>query len=350
MYLPEPVLRRLAGGAVVVDGQRLHPEPQLTLRLLAVVSGPSRPDELTAEQARANLKRDIRRVSGRTQRGATATDTTVGGVSGRLRARLYVPLDRGEATAGDPLLVYFHGGGFVAGDLDSHDHGCRFLAGRSGTRVLAVDYRRAPEHPFPSALDDALAAFAYAVEHAPEFGADPSRVGVGGDSAGGNLAAGVALVSARSDRPGAAFQLLLYPWLDLSRKHPSYVEYGHGFYLEESELDWYRRQYLRDETDALDPRCSPLLAEDLAGAPPAYIATAGFDPLRDEGEAYAQRLRAEGVPVALRRHIGLFHGFLNTVDIGRTGREALLEAAGALRLGLADGTRLASAINHEEPG
>jgi acetyl esterase len=235
----------------------------------------------------------------------------------------------GEA---DALLVYFHGGGFVTCDLDTHDNSCRFLARQSGVRVLAVDYRRAPEHPFPAAVDDAAAAFDDVVGHAADYGADPARVGVGGDSAGGNLAAGVAQLSGR---PRPAFQLLFYPWLDLSSRHPSYARFGSGFYLSESDLAWYRRHYLADPADACDPRCSPLLAEHLAGLPPAYIATAGFDPLRDEAEEYALRLRASGVPVALRRHAGLLHGFFNTVAVGRAGREALLEAAGALRLGLA---------------
>jgi acetyl esterase len=220
------------------------------------------------------------------------------------------------------LLVYFHGGGFVVCDLETHDNMCRFLARQAGVRVLAVDYRLAPEHRFPAAIEDALAAFRFAAEHAAELGADPARLAVGGDSAGGNLATGVARLAAADAQPAPAFQLLFYPWLDLSAKRESYRLFG----------------------DAIDPRCSPLQAEQLEGLAPAYIATAGFDPLRDEAEEYASRLRAAGVPVALRRHRGLIHGFANAVGIGHVGREALVEAAGALRVGLAVAPRQRLAV------
>ncbi|MDX6642964.1 MAG: acetyl esterase, partial [Solirubrobacteraceae bacterium] len=263
---------------------------------------------------------------------ARVEQITVAGAAGPLGARLYVPHDGGESGG---LLVYFHGGGFVVCDLKTHDNTCRFLSREAGTRVLSVDYRLAPEHPFPAGVEDALAAFRFAVEHATELGADPARVAVGGDSAGGNLAAGVARGAAADDGPAPAFQLLFYPWLDLSSKRESYRLFGEDFFLTEANLDWYASHYLAEAGEALDPRCSPLLAEKLDGIAPAYIATAGFDPLRDEGEEYAQRLRAAGVPVALRRHDGLIHGFVNTIGVGHTGREALLEASGALRVGLA---------------
>ena len=333
MALPHPVLRLIAGRPVLVDGQQLHVESQVTLRLLAFADAPSL-EQLTAPEARARVLEDVRRVSAPPLRGVQVTETAVDGADGSLRARLYVPdVPPGPSPA---LLVYFHGGGFVTCDLNTHDNACRFLARQSGVRLLAVDYRRAPEHRFPVALDDALAAYRFAVEHAGELGAEVDRIGVGGDSAGGNLAAGVARLSTQAAGPRPAFQLLFYPWVDLSSKHASYARFGDGFYLAETELDWYRRQYLADEAEALDPRCSPLLADELSGLPAAYIATAGFDPLRDEAETYARRLQAAGVPVALRRHEGLFHGFFNTIAMGRAGREAVLEAAGALRLGLAD--------------
>jgi acetyl esterase len=333
MALPHRVQRILAGRPIVVDGQQLHVEAQLTLRLIALVGGGQDLEGMTPAQARAQLRQDTGRVAGPKLEGVKAGDTSVSGAAGPIRARLYTP-DHRDTEAGS-LLVYFHGGGFVTGDLDTHDRACRYLARQSGALLLAVDYRLAPEHPFPAALDDALAAFAYATEHASELGADPARIAVGGDSAGGNLAAGVARISAETNGSRPAFQLLFYPWLDLSSKRESYARFREGFYLTEADLDWHRRHYLAAPDDALDPRCSPLLADDLAGLPPAYIATAGFDPLRDEGEAYAQRLRAAGVPVALRRHRDLFHGFFNTIDVGRAGREAVLEAAGALRLALA---------------
>jgi acetyl esterase len=247
-----------------------------------------------------------------------------------LRARLYVPFDARERG---PLLVFFHGGGFVVCDLGTHDNSCRFLARQAGLRVLSVDYRLAPEHRFPAAADDALTAFKWVRDHAAELGAEPARVAVGGDSAGGNLAAVVA--QAMRGGEGPAFQLLFYPWLDLSARRDSYRLFGQGFFLTEAQIDWYRAHYLGHDGEASDPRCSPALAENLAGVAPAYIATAGFDPLRDEGEEYASRLQDAGVRVALRRHSELIHGFINAVGVGQLGRDALLEAAGALRVGLA---------------
>jgi acetyl esterase len=330
LALPHGVQRRILGPPVVRDGQALHVEAQMALRLLAFAGEPDL-ERLSPAEARARLAHDTRVFAGRRFGGVEASDVTVDGAAGPLAARLYTPREAPQ----DGLLVYFHGGGFVTGDLDTHDNACRFLTRAAGLSVLAVDYRRAPEHRFPAALEDALAAFRWAAAHAPGLDADPARIAVGGDSAGGNLAAGVARLTAGAGGPAPAFQLLLYPWLDLSSKHPSYALFGSGFYLAESDLDWYRRQYLADPADARDRRCSPLLADELAGVAPAYIATAGFDPLRDEAEAYARRLRAAGVRVALRRHAGLLHGFFNTVGLGSAGREAMLEAAGALRLGLA---------------
>jgi acetyl esterase len=198
-----------------------------------------------------------------------------------------------------------------------------------------VDYRLAPEYPFPAAVEDALAAFRFANAETERLGVDPARIAVGGDSAGGNLAAVVAQLAADGDGPAPAFQLLIYPVTDVSEKRDSYRLFRDGYGLTEAEMDWYRDHYLPDEAAALDPRASPLLAPDLAGLPPAYMATAGFDPLRDEGEEYAARLRAAGVPVVLTRHPGLIHAFVNAVNVSPLAREAVLEAVGALRMGLA---------------
>jgi acetyl esterase/lipase len=332
--LPNRALRPLVGRPVVRDGQQLDVEAQLGLRLLALAGEKDLADSTVAE-ARTRVAGDAATFEGPKLPVERVSELNVQGASGELRARLYVPPDDGRgsgAGANTPLLVYFHGGGFVVGDLDTHDNVCRFLSRHSGARVLAVDYRLAPEHPFPAPLDDALAAFAFAVEHADELGTDPDRIAVGGDSAGGNLAAGVAAIGAGGARP--AFQLLFYPWLDLASERRSYDLFGEGFYLTRSDLRWYRNHYLADAVQASDPRCSPIGAE-LRGASPAYVATAGFDPLRDEGETYAERLREAGVRVALRRHSGLIHGFANTVAIGHAAREAMLEATGALRLALA---------------
>lgn len=329
--LPDGALRVLVGRPVVVDGQELYPETQLALKLLALAG--ERPlDELTPTEARARVAHDARTFEGPKVRLPEVREIEVAGASGSLRARLYVPDPTDRQAA---LVVYFHGGGFVVGDLDTHDNVCRFLAHRSGARVLAVDYRLAPESPFPAAFDDAVASFRSIADRCAEWGGHPKRLGVAGDSAGGNLATGVARMCAAEGGPAPAFQLLFYPWLDLSEKRPSYRLFGDGFYLTESDLDWYGAHYLAGGADARDARCSPLAAGDHQGLTPAYIATAGFDPLRDDGEAYARRLREAGGAAALRRHSGLIHGFVNTVSVGHVGREAVLEAAGALQVGLA---------------
>jgi acetyl esterase len=200
--------------------------------------------------------------------------------------------------------------------------------------VLSVDYRLAPEHRFPAAVDDAAAAFAWAAEHAGELGADAGRIGVAGDSAGGNLAAAVCLGARDGGGPAPAFQLLIYPAVDLTRRRPSRDLFADGLQLTDTDIEWYRRQYLPDEADLQNPLASPLLAESLEGLPPAHVATAGFDPLRDEGEDYARALTAAGVSATLRRHEGLVHGFANYTRVVPAAREAMLETAEALRRGL----------------
>jgi acetyl esterase len=332
--LPRSVQRTLAGRPIVIDGQRLDPEVQLLMRVLGARSGAPYSSPAEARTARAG---DAVIFRGEVFSVDRVDDLVIPGPDGAIAARLYVPGDRAEER---PLLVYLHGGGWVVCDLDTHDNLCRFLAREAGTLVLSIDYRLAPEHPFPAAVDDAAAAFRFAVEQAAELGADPRAVAIGGDSAGANLAAVVSQLAVSDGGPVPAFTLSLYPVTDLSAKRASYRLFREGFLLTEENMDWYRSHYLPDDAAAEDPRASPLLAEDLSGLPPTYIATAGFDPLRDEGEEYAQRLRDGGVPVALKRHSGLVHGFANAVGSTRFGRLAMKEAAGALRAGLA--TRLGS--------
>lgn len=329
--LPSAVLRRLVGRPIERDGQQLRPEIQLLLKLMELDRAPKF-RELPVAEARAQAVHDARTLRGPVIRLSEVRELEVAGATGAIPGRLYVP---DAAYRRGPLTMYLHGGGFVVGDLDTHDNTCRLLAERSGSRVLAIDYRRAPEYPFPAPLEDAVAAFRFTVEHCAEMGADPTAIAVAGDSAGGNMAVGVAQACHADGGPAPVFQLLFYPWLDLAEKRDSYRLFGDGFYLTEADLDWYRDHYVGRDEDALDPRCSPLRAGDLSGLPPAYIATAGFDPLRDEGEEYAGRLRAAGVPVALRRHEGLIHAFINLLTIGRVAREGVVEAAGALRLALA---------------
>ena len=322
--LPERLQRVLAGRRLTVDGQTLAVDTQLMLRLERVVREPSTENLPLADGRRLLVQHAT--MAGGVQPIGAVRDMPVGDRPGRL----YVPTD---ATTPGPLLVFFHGGGWVYGDLDSHDPPCRFLAERSGVRVLSVDYRLAPEHPFPAAYDDAVAAYRWVVENAASLGADVTRLAVGGDSAGGNLAAVTAIEAARSGLP-LAFQLLVYPGTDATRHTESRRLFGRDLYLTEEFMDRSLAQYVPDPADRPDPRVSPLLAEVPAGLAPAYVATAGFDPIRDEGEAYARRLSDAGVEVELRRFPDQIHGFLNVVGVGRSARASSAEVAARLAVGL----------------
>jgi len=317
LSLPDGVRRRLGGAPIEIDGQRLWPEAQLLVKLGERSPRPPY-DTLPVAQARAALEQDAAGVRGRLLQVAEVRDLDAAGRP----ARLYVP----ESEHGG-LLVFFHGGGWVLGSLDSHEQPCRFLAREGGVRVLSVDYRLAPEAKFPAAADDALAAFAWAREHAAELGADPERIAVGGDSAGGNLSAVVSQLA----EPRPALAILIYPVCDLSEKRDSYRLFGEGFFLTERNMDWYRANYLPDDEAGRDPRASPLLAADVSGLPRTHLAVAGFDPLRDEGLAYGARLRDAGVDVRVALHEGAIHGFANTVGVGRTSAAAMRDAAEALK-------------------
>jgi acetyl esterase len=323
--LPQPVVKRLAGPPVVVDGQALEPEARLAQRFIALRG---RRAERSVAERRAKAERDARVLVGRRIDVVEVREVEVAGGSGRLAARLYV--GRGAASA-SPLLVYFHGGGWCSGSLETHDNLCRFLANETAIRVLSVDYRLAPEHRFPAAVDDALASFRDAAGRAQELGGDPARVAVGGDSAGGNLAA-VCAQLARSGGPQPALQLLIYPVLQIGdRSRRSYELFSDGYYLTRADMDFYDRSYLVDPAQAADPRASPLRADELAGLPPALIVIAGFDPLRDEAIEYAERLRTAGVAVRVERVDGLPHAFANVVATGRAAPAAMHQVALALR-------------------
>ncbi len=324
--LPRPVQQRIAGDPVAIDGQRLEPEIQLVLALEERLGEPPY-YELPVAEARRSLLEDVAAGRGPPARLGETRRLSVTLGDGPREARLYVPED-----AADPggLLVAFHGGGWALGSLDSHEPAFGVLARDSGVRVLSVDYRLAPEDPFPAAAEDALAAFRWAVEHAAELGADPARIGVGGDSAGGNLCAVVARLAA-SDPSPPAFQALLYPVTDLAAKTRSYELFREGFYLSESQMDWYIAHYLTDPSQREDPRASPLRDRDLSGLAPAYVAVAGFDPLRDEGIAYARRLLEAGVEVELDIHRGLIHGFINMSAVSRGCDAAVRALCAAVR-------------------
>lgn len=225
----------------------------------------------------------------------------------------------------------------MLGGIETHEGACRLLAQEAGVRVVSVGYRLAPEHPFPAAAEDAVAAFRHVHSHAADFGADPARLAVGGDSSGANLAAVVAHAGARGEVPRPAFSMLLTPATDAMGESASHRQFGTGFRLDRDEWAWYRDQYIRDPADYTDPRASVMYDETLEGLPPTYVATCEFDLLRDEGEAYAQRLADAGVPVVRRRHDGQLHGFTNRVGIDPDSYAALMYAAAVLRTGLALG-------------
>jgi acetyl esterase len=228
---------------------------------------------------------------------------------GAIPARLYVPTEIRSRDGLSPALVFFHGGGWVIGDLDSHDVVCRKLAVEGALIVISVDYRLAPEHKFPAAADDAIAATKWVASNARALGIDAARLSIGGDSAGGNLTAVVALAARDGNGPALAGQVLIYPATDFAMTHGSHSEPETSVLLTHSVIRWFRDHYLNDAADIHDWRASPARAQSLAGLPPAYVLTAGADPLRDEGAEYAERLKQAGVPVTYKHYPGQFHGF-----------------------------------------
>jgi len=250
---------------------------------------------------------------------------------GSIPARIYTPKRLRKTDGLSPCLVFFHGGGWVIGDLDSHDVVCRKLAHEGELIVISVDYRLAPEHKFPAAVDDAIAATQWVADNASQFGIDAARISVGGDSAGGNLAAVVALAARDRSGPKLAGQVLIYPATDFAMKHPSHAEPETSILLTHSVIKWFCNHYLGD-ADIDDWRASPARAKTLAGLPPAYVLTAGGDPLRDEGDEYAKRLKQDGVPITYRHFSGQFHGFftmgklLNQANIAASEISAWLKA------------------------
>ena len=285
--------------------------------------------ELPPPAARAAMR--TRLLQGKEAPIGKSEDRKIPGLAGEMAVRIYTPLDAKADVL--PGLVFFHGGGFVIGDLETHDDLCRCLANQSGCRVVSVDYRLAPEHPFPAAVDDCYAATKYVADHPAEFGIR-GPIAVGGDSAGGNLAAVVAML-AKTQGPAIAFQLLIYPVTQLGGPDmPSMEENAKGYFLERESMQWFTRMYCPDPALHGDPRLSPLRASDVSGLPPAYVVTAGFDPLRDEGKAYADKLDAAGVPVTYVNYPGMIHGFFSMRSMVPKAREAVAAAAAAVRQAL----------------
>ena len=325
--LPARVQELLAGGPLVRDGETLEPELLLLRRIAERVEQPRPASPVVFRKQQAA---GARIGGGPRRRGVSTRRVDIPGPAGLLRARLYTRPGRSAA----PLLVFLHGGGFVFGDVDTHDAPCRLLCRHADAHVLSVEYRLAPESPFPAAVDDARAALAWAFEHAGELGCDPARIAIGGDSAGGNLAAVVSQVAAADGGPAPIAQLLIYPATDRRRAWKSIDTFGTGFFLTGESIAWFYAQYVPEakrRSDERDPRVDPLLATDLRGLPPALVVTAGFDPLRDEGEAYAAALSAAGTNVTLRRFGGLMHGFINLVGLSPACRAATVEMSHVFR-------------------
>jgi acetyl esterase len=263
----------------------------------------------------------------------SVTDRTIPGPAGEIPVRVYRPGAGRSAGVRPPIVVYYHGGGWVIGDLESHDGNCRALTAGAGVITMAVDYRLAPEHRYPAAANDAYAAAVWASEHAGELGGDAARLVVAGDSAGGNLAAVTALRARDSGGPPLAHQILVYPVTDVGQDTPSYRENAEGFFVTADHMRWFWGCYLGPAGDGGGPYASPLRAINLGGLPPATVLTAECDPLRDEGNAYAERLRAAGVPVTARTYPGMFHGFFGMagrLDQATAAHQAVFDALSAL--------------------
>lgn len=327
-WVPTALRRGLVRGrSVIIDGNTLDPTLQVMLSGLRAVGIDGLVVDDDPQVSRDSLRETSLSMPG-PQIHVGVRDLSLPGPAGPIPARHYRPAG-GDAA---PLLVFYHGGGWTLGDLDTYDALCRLICRDAGIHVLSIDYRLAPEHPAPAALEDAYAAFTWAYEHGGELGAIPGRVAVGGDSAGGNLAAVVSQRARDEGGPAPALQWLLYPRTDFTAQGRSLTLFSRGFLLTKRDIDWFTSQYLRHSgIDATDPRVSPALAESLSGLPPALIAVAGFDPLRDEGESYAAALRAAGTAVDLRYLGTLTHGFVNLFKLGGDSAVATSELISALR-------------------
>ncbi len=302
----------------------LHPK----IRAMLDAEGPfPPPDTLAVAEVRAVREGMMLRRPKLDEPVARVEDRTIPAPGGEIRIRIYSPHGSGP----QPVLAYFHGGGWVLGSLDTHDGVCRSLCRRAGCVVVSADYRRAPEHKFPAALEDCAAAVRWCAERAAEIGGDGARLAIAGDSAGGNLAAALALAYRDRGGPRLALQVLIYPVTNFELNTASYHEYASGYGLTRDSMWYFWRNYLSAPTDGASPYASPLLARDLEGLPPALILTAQYDVLRDEGEAYAVRLAQAGVPVRRTRYLELNHGFVQLAAVCEPASRGLQEIADTLR-------------------
>lgn len=310
-----------------LNEQQMDPDVAKILADNAAEAGPALYEQ-TLDEARTGIHDMVADLGGDPVPVAAVEDRTIPGPAGAIPVRIYKPSD----TPNLPILLFYHGGGWVVGDINSHDRLCRLLTKGANCIVVSVDYRLAPEHKYPAAPEDSYAALQWVAREAVSFGGDPSRIAVGGESAGGNLAAVVSLMARDRQGPAICYQLLLYPVTDLtSLETQSYNDFATGHFLEKASMAWFIDHYLADPSDGTQPYASPLHAPDLTNLPPAAIMTAGFDVLRDEGDAYAVRLKAAGVPVFHKCYPGFIHGFYVMTGAIAAARTAVDEACGLLR-------------------
>ncbi len=310
------------------DNADLDPQLAELLQTLKDSDAPAL-QALSPEQARINYREGAQLFSRAAPKIGRSFTTAIQTPVGNLASRLYYP--ECEQQEPLPLVVYFHGGGWSFGDLDTHDNVCRTLCAGAGCVVASVDYRLAPEHKFPAAVDDAITAGLWALKNAESLGADPLKIVLAGDSAGANLATVAAKTLSEGGRSDILCQLLIYPATDQSMAMSSHTDYGDGYRLTRPLMVWSSLNYLRDGRDVMDPRASPLLADDLSSSPPALVVTAGFDPLKDEGAAYAAKLQGDGVAVEYRCFDHLIHGFINLTGAVEAAARALDEIVSLLR-------------------
>jgi acetyl esterase len=303
--------------------ERLHPEALAVLEALDAQNAPPLAS-LSPAEARIGAAKRFKQFGGELEALDRVEDRSIPGPDGNVPVRIYAR-ERGGLR---PAMIYFHGGGFVFGDLDTHEPICRSLAKESGAVVIAVGYRLSPEHKFPAALEDAHCATRWIATNAEQLGIDAGRICITGDSAGGNLATVIARRCRDAGGPALGSQVMIYPVIDLSSfETESYREFAEGHFLGRGEMQWFAGHYLASASEGRNPEASPLLDPDLSGLPPALVITAEFDPLRDEGEAYAKRLREAGTPVTLTRYPGVIHGFVVMRGAFAAGREAIMQIA-----------------------
>lgn len=322
LNLPEPILKKLVGKPKTVDDQTLN----LPLQLLLKWFSPPVNCLPSVLETRASFDDQGSWLAQPSHPDIIVTDFKIAVTGGTIRLRSY---RHRNAMGNQPTLVFYHGGGYAAGSLKSHHTPCQHLAADGHCTAIAVDYRLAPEHPFPVPVNDGIQAFRYIVAHPETFGIDPTRIAVGGDSAGGNLAAVVAQQT-KNDEYSPKLQLLWVPWVDMNSERKSYELFASGLFLERAKMRWYTELYLPKDTDRTDAKASPIYG-DVAGVAPAVVLVAGFDPLRDEGIAYAQKLKEAGVDTTLKVYKSLTHPFLNLAGRIEDAKVAFADATGALR-------------------